>query len=587
MRRAARWALLPVGALVWLGLLAGPAAADAARPGDVRSQVTGLTPSSAGIHAEVLGGDSFLHLRVDPGTQVVVIGYQDEPYLRVGADGTVQVNDRSPARWLNEKRLADVPVPPSADPTAPPAWRTIGHGGSVSWHDHRTHWMATTKPDPPVREWSVPLRVDDRAVTIDGRYAFVTPPPIWLWWGVAAAIAMLTTVVAWSRVGWAGAVVGPTGVLAVVVGWALWRVPGGNSAGATAMVLGAIAVAGAVAGWWGRRGTYAGVFVAASGAALVAYALPRITVFEHAVLITQLPATLDRLSVAAAVGAGGAALALGFRAVANPMPRSGRPGRAGSARRIPAVGHEGVGLGRTPGTPRRRGTPSPCSSSAGCTIRHVRSTTSSRAKRRGLPCRASPSSRSYASKRSPRAAAKSTVRFTSSLSICWPGVLACRVNVTPSPWPSRKRTRLRCGPSAPGLVEQEAGWVVELDHRLGGGPGEGLPGPHVEGHARPPPRVDVQAGGHERLGRGARRDARLVEVAEVLAPHDVVAAEALGRREHLALLVLQEVGLGTDGRLHRQQGHHLQQVVLHHVAQRADRVVEAARGPRRRSSRPW
>ena len=42
----------------------------------------------------------------------------------------------------------------------------------------------------------------------------------------------------------------------VVVGWALWRVPGGNSAGATAMGLGAIAVAGAVAGWWGRRGTW-------------------------------------------------------------------------------------------------------------------------------------------------------------------------------------------------------------------------------------------------------------------------------------------------------------------------------------------
>jgi hypothetical protein len=90
--------------------------------------------------------------------------------------------------------------------------------------------------------------------------------------------------------------------------------------GATAMALGAIAVASAAAGWWGRRGTYGGAFVAASGAALVAYALPRVTVFEHAVLITQLPATLDRVSVAAAVGAGGAALALGFRAVANPLP---------------------------------------------------------------------------------------------------------------------------------------------------------------------------------------------------------------------------------------------------------------------------
>jgi hypothetical protein len=42
-------------------------------------------------------------------------------------------------------------------------------------------------------------------------------------------------------------------------------------------------------------------------------------------------------------------------------------------------------------------------------------------------------------------------------------------------------------------------------------------------------------------------DARLVEVADVLAPHHVLAADALGRREHLGLLVLQEVGLGPTG----------------------------------------
>ena len=318
--RVLRWAALPLVAVAWLGLLAGPAAADAARPGDVRSEVTGVSPSSQGIHVEILGGDSFLHLRVDPGTSVVVIGYEDEPYLRVQPDGTVQVNDRSPARWLNEKRLADVQVPASADPTAPPDWRTIGHGGSVSWHDHRTHWMAATKPNPPVREWSVPLRVDDRAVTVEGRYAYVTPPPTWLWWGVGAVIALLTTVVAWARVARAAFIVAPAGALAVVVGLALWRVPGGMSAGATAVVLGLIAVAGAAAGWWARRRSSCGAFIAASGAALVAYTVPRVGVLEHSVLITQLPALVDRLSVAAAFGAGVAALGLGLRAVANPSP---------------------------------------------------------------------------------------------------------------------------------------------------------------------------------------------------------------------------------------------------------------------------
>jgi hypothetical protein len=322
--RRGRWALLPLAVLAWLGVLAGPAAADAARPGDVRSEVTGMTPSSDRVHAEVLGGDSFLHISVEPGTEVVVLGYEDEPYLRIDADGTVQVNDRSPARWLNERRLADVPVPASADPAAAPTWRTIGHGGSASWHDHRTHWMAPTRPEPPAREWTVPLRVEGQPVTIDGRYAYVPPPAPWQWWTAAAAFALVTTIVAWSRVAAAGAVVGPSGALAALVGWALWQVPGGRGAGATAMVLGSLAVAGALVGWCVRRRSSVGAFVAASGAALIAYAIPRVPVFEHSVLITTLPAMLDRVSVAAAFGAGVAALGLGLRAVADPAAGVGR-----------------------------------------------------------------------------------------------------------------------------------------------------------------------------------------------------------------------------------------------------------------------
>ena len=207
-----------------------------------------------------------------PAPQVVVIGYQDEPYLRVGADGTVQVNDRSPARWLNEKRLADVPVPPSADPTAPPAWRTIGHGGERLLA-RPPHALDGHRPSPTRPCGTGRCRCGSTTAPSPSRAAtrYVTPPPIWLVVGASPRPSPCSPrSVAWSRVALAGAVVGPTGVLAVVVGWALWRVPGGNSAGATAMVLGAIAVAGAVAGWWGRRGTYAGAFVAASGAALLA-----------------------------------------------------------------------------------------------------------------------------------------------------------------------------------------------------------------------------------------------------------------------------------------------------------------------------
>ena len=314
-RRVGWWVLATV---FWVGVLAGPAAADSARPGDVRSEVVAIKPATTGLRARVVGGDSFLRLHVDDGVEVVVLGYEGEPYLRVRADGTVEVNDHSPARWLNESRLATTPLPATANAEAAPAWRRIGGGGETAWHDHRTHWMATSRPDPPRRAWSVPLVVDGRAVTIEGRYAFVPPPPAWPWWLGALAAAALTVGLGWSRRGLAAAAVVLAGGLAVAVGLAIWRLPGGRSLGVTAVVLGLLAVGGAVVAWRAPRATFAGAFLAGAGVALLAYTAPRLDVLRHAVLVTDLPAWVDRLSVTLALGVGSAAVVLGVRAVLGP-----------------------------------------------------------------------------------------------------------------------------------------------------------------------------------------------------------------------------------------------------------------------------
>jgi hypothetical protein len=61
LRRALLRALVVnVGVLV-VGV--APVAADAARPTNYRSAVTGVTPSGPNIAAEVTGGDSFLRIR--------------------------------------------------------------------------------------------------------------------------------------------------------------------------------------------------------------------------------------------------------------------------------------------------------------------------------------------------------------------------------------------------------------------------------------------------------------------------------------------------------------------------------------------
>jgi hypothetical protein len=306
-------------AAIWVGVLAGPASADPARPGDVRSQVTALTPATQGVTAEVVGGDSFLRVRVEPGREVVVIGYEDEPYLRIGADGTVEVNDRSPARWLNQDRLAAVDLPEGVDPQAPPAWRVIGHHGEAAWHDHRIHRMAPGRPDPPVQDWRVPLTVDGRPVTIEGRYAYVPPAPAWPWWVLAGAVAVAGIV--WPRARVASAGLPLAGLLVVLVGLRLAAVPSGDAQGTTAIALGAIAVVLGLAGLVvRRRPAVRGAFEAAGGAALLASAVPRLGVLSHSVLVTDGPPWLDRLSVSLALGVGVAAVVVGVRAVLAPHP---------------------------------------------------------------------------------------------------------------------------------------------------------------------------------------------------------------------------------------------------------------------------
>ena len=55
-------------------------------------------------HVGVIGGDSFVELTADRGTDVVVLGYWGEPYLRFNSDGTVEENRRSPTVAENESR---------------------------------------------------------------------------------------------------------------------------------------------------------------------------------------------------------------------------------------------------------------------------------------------------------------------------------------------------------------------------------------------------------------------------------------------------------------------------------------------------
>jgi MYXO-CTERM domain-containing protein len=169
MRRA-----LALGAAAAL-LPAPPAAAHQGNP-NYRSVVDAVTPAVKGLTLHVLNYDDRFELTNHSGRTVTVQGYDGEPYARVLADGTVEVNKRSPAYYLNDERYADVKVPASADPKAPPQWSVVDQTARLEWHDHRMHWMSRSLP-PQVKDksrrtkvfdYAIPLRVDAQRASIRG-----------------------------------------------------------------------------------------------------------------------------------------------------------------------------------------------------------------------------------------------------------------------------------------------------------------------------------------------------------------------------------------------------------------------------------
>ena len=177
------WASAVVSVAV-LGVAVPAALAHQGNP-NFRSAVRALTPAQRGIDTQVVNYDDSIELQYRSGKTVVVEGYRGEPYVRIGADGTVAVNHRSPSYYLNDDRYADgVSVPADATPKATPDWQTVDRTGRFAWHDHRIHWMAHTVP-PQVKDdgkrtkifdWKVPLDVGGRPAELTGTLTWVGKP---------------------------------------------------------------------------------------------------------------------------------------------------------------------------------------------------------------------------------------------------------------------------------------------------------------------------------------------------------------------------------------------------------------------------
>ena len=163
------------------------ASADSGSP-NYRSKLVAVSPKTKGLVVRVVDGDDALELRNATGANVMVPGYEGEPYLRFLKSGRVEVNVNSPARYLNEERYGGVAIPKTAGAKATPKWQLVAQGGEYEWHEHRIHWMSTIEP-PRVKasggktlmkvfDWNVPLKIGADKVKVNGT----------LWWIPSAQI---------------------------------------------------------------------------------------------------------------------------------------------------------------------------------------------------------------------------------------------------------------------------------------------------------------------------------------------------------------------------------------------------------------
>ena len=140
-----------------------------------RSRVTAVRPEIPELEAEVVGGQEKLRVRWTGRQALTVLGFSGEPMIRMSARG-IEINTVSPSTYLSAERYGQVPVPVRADPRLDPQWRYIDTAGTISWFDHRIHWLKAERPrivgdgSKPVTifHWAVPARLGGKRVEIRG-----------------------------------------------------------------------------------------------------------------------------------------------------------------------------------------------------------------------------------------------------------------------------------------------------------------------------------------------------------------------------------------------------------------------------------
>jgi hypothetical protein len=329
LRRAGAGALVAVALVL---ATAGPAAAhtvSGTAPTNYQSQIVSVAPKVSGVSLRLLDLGRKVELTNTGSDDIVVLGYNGEPYLRVGPTGVFE-NRRSPAVYLNQtanqtttKTTAPPKLPPQADAAAPPEWQKTSDNHYVRWHDRRTRWEGA---DPPavraapdqqhlVGQWTIPMRsgTADRPVVATGRINWVPGPSAVPWLLAALGLFALTVSLAW-RQRWGPPLAGALAVLIAVD--AVYSFASGAATGDAVVVtvlkvvgLGFISTLAWIGGIWAigrlQRQHELGLLLAGmSGFVIGLYSLGDTIILGRSQVAYIFPAAAARAAVSVSMGVG-------------------------------------------------------------------------------------------------------------------------------------------------------------------------------------------------------------------------------------------------------------------------------------------
>ena len=172
------------------------------------SVLLGPTPQIPGISMHLRDLGRRVEVANTTRTDLVISGYDNEPFLRVGPSGVYE-NLRSPTVYQNRTTITGLPypIPPDATPNAGAEWSRLSGAHIARWRDRRTRHEGATPAAVEaaphqghvLATWSILMQFGTTQVVANGLIRWVPPPSPLPWLALAMTIAASVFVATTSR----------------------------------------------------------------------------------------------------------------------------------------------------------------------------------------------------------------------------------------------------------------------------------------------------------------------------------------------------------------------------------------------------